>query len=216
VENQTSSTLLLKLTLRLKNFLDLGVPTWAGCSSEEHPGEKLANTAYVFEPRISVRTSKEARALVLVLAREGVPDAVLPLLIELQDRFSKRKEPVYIRLNIAIQFLVDRRFHPDCPTRKAIEGIMNYKDRSFQGNDLRLATEVLRRSELKIRALQRSKVQRGFPKRPKERAEPAHEWLPGWEKQIISENLTFEEEEDPIWDLLSPTEVAGHFGRTPH
>jgi len=215
-ETKKVSSLLLKLQTRLESFTKLISLSWAGCSSEDsQENSDYHDKAYVFEPRIVVRTSKEARALILVLAREGCPEALYPLLISLQERFSKKKESVFQILNVAIQFLIDRRFSPESPTREAIEGILNYQRRSFLGNDLSKGFEILRKSELKIRALQRSKARKsGLPKRPKELAEPTHEWLPSWEKQYKSDPKHFEIEEDPIWELLSPTEVAFHFSRT--
>jgi len=215
---RTVSTLLLRLQSRLAAFVSRGSESWAGCSSEgtlDYPAE--SHTAYVIEPRISIRNSREARALVLVLANRGepVPDSLYPLLVAYQERIWKLNEPIYVKLKIALQFLIDRRFNPRAPIKEAIEGLLRFHHRSFEGNDLKLATAVLQRSEVKIRALQRSKVRRaGMPKRPKERAEPAHEWLPSWQKQYQPWPVTtMEEDEDPVWEILSPAEVALHFGR---
>jgi len=207
--------LILKLQTRLNCFLREESRRWAGCSSQEtSEGEVSSHTAYAFEPRISARKSREIRALILVLAKEGVPDALIPLLVELQQRMMKKKEAVFQSLCIATQFLIDRRFNSNCPTTEAILGVLGYTERSYQGNDLRLASDVLQRSGLKIRALQRSKVRRtSLPRRPKERAEPAHTWMPSWEKQYQPSPADFEEEEPHICELLSPSEVAFHFGR---
>jgi hypothetical protein len=215
-EYQLVSTLLLKLQARLDYFAKRSNARWAGCCSEGHPGDSdEPSSAYVVEPKISIRNAREARALILVIAREGkVPDSLYPLLIAYQERIWKFNEPIYIKLKIALQFLLDRRFNNQSPIREAIEAILGFHHRSFFGNDLRLAAEVLRRSELKIRALQRSKIRRaGLPKRPKERAEPAHRWLPSWQKQFDPWLVDFSAEEDPVWELVSPAEVAFHFGR---
>jgi len=204
------------LTQRLTKFSRLATESWAGCSSEEHPGNEESTTStYVVEPRIPVRTSKEARAVILAISENGpTPDALVPLLVALQEKYARTKEPVFVRLNIAIEFLLDRRLNPGAPIKEAIRGILKYTERSFNGNDLKLAQTLLERCSLKIRALQRSKVKQSkVPRRPKERAEPTHEWLPSWQQQYQREEGNYEDPGDPIWELLSPSEVAFHFRR---
>jgi len=186
----------------------------AGCGSEGSPENLDIHNAYVFEPRFKARTAKEIRALILVIATEGFRmDALYPLLVELQERIVPKKEPVFLPLKISLQFLIDRRFNETQPIKEAIQAILGYHLRSYRGNDLRIAAEILRRTSLKIRALQRSKVKRlGTPKRPKERAEPAHTWLPGWQIQYIPrKDYTNDEEVIPIWEILSPVEVLHHY-----
>lgn len=213
------SKLLQRLQHRYEKYCFRGShDSWAGCSSEDlSGGTEGVNTAYVFEPRIGIRTSREARALILVLVREERQkwESIIPLLVAYQEKIWKREEPVYVVLKVALQFLIDRGFNANSPIQAAIEGLLNYHPRSFLGNDLKLASEVLHRSEIKIRALQRSKVRSpGQPSRPKERAEPTHEWLPSWQQQFRREEVdSWEAEDDPIWEVLSPTEVALHFGR---
>lgn len=217
MKTQTSlSPLFQKLAARLAHFQRLETMSWAGCSSEDAQETSDKGKAYVMEPRLSIRNSKEARALILAITRSGMNyDALYPLLFSYQERIKRMKEPIYERLKIALQFLLDRNFSPESPTRQAIEGILHFTERSYNGNDLNLAHEVLRRSEIKIRVLSNSKNRKpGVPKRPKERAEPTHDWLPSWQKQYIAEPPTSSEEDEvPIWELLSPSEVAFHFGR---
>jgi len=185
----------------------------AGCSSEGYPEDEGLHSAYVFEPRLKARTAREQRALLLYVAQEGLVEAVYPFLFSLQEANAKKKDPVFVRLNIAIQFLIDRTFNSAQPVKEAVEDLLLFHQRSYLGNDLRIAAEVLQRTNLKLRALQRSKAIRSSLKRPKERAEPAHDWLPRWQAQYLPEVSHFDAEEDPIWELLSPAEVTHHFRR---
>jgi hypothetical protein len=108
---------------------------------------------------------------------------------------------------------MDRRFNQDQPIRCAVNGILSYTDRSYKGNDRKTGLELLFKTWMKVRALQRSKVKRTAPpKRPKERAEPTHTWLPRWQQQAKWVDKP-PEPETPIWELLSPVEVAHHFAR---
>lgn len=172
--------------------------------------------AYAVEPKIPIRNSREARALILAIVEEGFQglDAWYQILEAYQERIWKLNEPVYIKLKIALQFLLDRRFNASSPIKEAVKAVLRFHPRSYFGNDLRIAAEVLRRIGYRIRALQRSKIKRcGIPKRPREQAKPAHAWLPSWERQYQPWFDNFGEEEPPIWELLSPTEALLHFGR---
>jgi len=208
-----ASRLVLALTERY-NALQRAAVSRAGCSSEGNPGGEEDNAlAYVFEPKLKVRTAREQRALILYVAREGLSEALYPFLLYLQERNARMKEPVFEVLNIAIEFLINRRLNPSQPIKEAVERILAYHPRSYLGNDLSVASEVLKRFNLKLRALSRSKACRSSLKRPKERAEPAHDWLPSWKAQYLPESSHFVEEVDPIWELLSPAEVSFHLGR---
>jgi len=210
--SQRAARLVVKLSERYTAIQREAVSR-AGCSSEGNPEDDKKQNAYVFEPRLKVSSVREQRALLLYVAQEGLCDALYPFLVVLQECNSKKKEPVFEKLNLAIQFLIDRRFNKDSPVKEAIEGILQYHRRSYLGNDIRLAAEVLNRTNLKLRVLQRSKATKSSLKRPKERAEPAHDWLPRWSAQYIPEESHFEVEHDPIWELLSPSEVVSHFRR---
>lgn len=214
-QESTKVTLALEgLQTRLNRVLqDRTVQSWAGCCSEDTPdGEPENSTAYVFEPRISARNSREIRALVLAVTLHGVPVALWPLLVHLQERISKKREPVFEKLNLSIQFLLDGALDRET-AREAVLKLLRYTPRSWKGNDEELALQVLRRSELRIRALQRSKASRSSLKRPKERAEPTHEWLPGWQHQFQSCPGTDWSEEINFVELLSPSEILCHLAR---
>lgn len=188
----------------------------AGDLSEVAPEEEQrSHYAYVFEPRLCVRGVRDIRALLLYIVQQDKRtwSCLVPFLLHYQELNWKRKEPAYQAINLAIQFIVDGRFDPSSPIRDAVEGILNYQVRSYLGNDLHRAENVLRFSNLKLRALQHSKAIRSSLKRPKERSSPVHTWLPNWKAQYQPEESHFEEPEDPIWELLSPSEVASHFLR---
>lgn len=202
--------------LRKRNFSRLlstllGNTIEAGCSSEDSP-EYTTNTRFVVEPNTGSWRASELRALVLWYAQNqvSIDEADWFTLFSIQEGISKKKDPIFVRLNIAIQFLIDRNFNKENPIKEAVKGILQYTDRSFFGNDLRLVSKVLRQRQLRVRALQTKKAYRSSLKRPKERAEPAHDWLPKWHEQYLPEETHFREEDTPIHELLSPTEVLAH------
>lgn len=209
------SKLLADLSFRFHYaLLRSGNQAWAGCSSEDSPDPEQQLSAYVAEPGIAARSSRELRAAVLVLVNEEHGEDVYLVADLIQRRVARMKGEVWTKLKVALQFILDRRFHPDQPVKDAVNGLLNYHPRSYTGNDLNTGVDVLRRTWVRVRALQLSKQRRsGVPKRPKERAEPTHDWLPGWQSQYQPDVLDHQEPEIPIEELLSPAEVAFHFSR---
>jgi len=211
-------SLLHSLLVRLNHVVNKVSNSWAGCSSDDSLGNSEEPLqAYVVEPGGIVRNSKEIRALLLVLSKESDDSSrtgIFQHLLSIKEFCDSKKEPIFLKLSIALSFLIDRRFEDVELRNLAVQRILNFKNRSYYGNDEERGTRLISRFKLFVRALQHSKVRLlGVPKRPKERAEPTHEWLPSWQQQFDRNNSSFEEEEDHISDLLSPSEVAFHFGR---
>lgn len=190
--------------------------TWAGCSSEESLDNSGVSTAYVVEPRIRVTKPKDFRALILVLTLEANPTEAYIVLDALWEKVKTRKTPEWTELKIALQFYLDRRFDENQPTQEAVLAMLGYRRRSYLGNDRKRGMEILRNFRLKVRALQNSKVRRpGMPKRPKERAEPTHEWLPSWQVQSQAFETSVLEDQPELHELLAPSEILHHLSRSP-
>jgi len=188
----------------------------AGCSSEEYPGElNDLNNAYVAEPILPVRNSKDIRALILCLFKEEKADVdqLKSHLLTLLERCQSKKEVVFEKLSISLNFLINDLHSRRDLNREAVFELLGYTERSYQGNDEKRALGILEKFKLRISARQRSKVRRSSqPKRPKERAEPAHLWLPSWEKQYLSASYD-DQPEYHISELLSPSELIHYLRR---
>jgi len=209
------SQVLGKLLHRLGYALSASTSqSWAGCNSEDSPESEGITHAYVVEPGIRAKSLRDLRALVLVLVNEPCEGKDGYLIYDaIHRKVSLMKDESWNKLKIALEFLLDRRFNEKQPIKEAVNAILHFTHRSYDGNDRQTGLEILKRTWLKVRALQRSKVKRlGAPKRPKEVAEPTHEWLPSWQTQYQSVEEP-PEPETPIWELLSPVEVAFHFSR---
>jgi len=211
-----ASPLLARLVSRFQFCVlqRVGNQPWAGCSSEGNPAEDHVNsTAYVAEPRIKARSLRDLRALVLVLVNEQLSDDPYLVFTAIWDKLEKRTDRSYEKLKVSLQFLMDRRFNVNQPTQEAVNLMLGYHPRSYTGNDLERGLSILKATLVSIRALQRSKAVTGLPQRPKERAEPTHEWLPSWQQQARTDDDNPDPTGDPIWELLSPVEVVYHLSR---
>lgn len=209
------SKILAKLLSRLEYALSRKLHcSGAGCSSEDSPEYQVEfNNAYVAEPGVRAKSLRDLRALTLVLVNEAQSVDTYLVLDMIQRKVERQKDESWVKLKIALEFLLDRRFNPEQPTKEAVNAILGYTERSYKGNDQKTGLEILQKTWVRVRALQRSKVKSpGTPKRPKERAEPTHEWLPSWKEQYQPVEQP-PEPETPIWELLSPVEVAFHFNR---
>jgi hypothetical protein len=209
--------LLQRLLSRLNHAVRKSSKSWAGCFSEDSQGNlEEKYTAYVVEPGGVARNSKEIRALLLVLSfcDDSLRKGVFQHLVQILEISVKKKDPIFEKISIATSFILNGNFDSHDLRMEAARKILNFKERSYNGNDKERGTRILSCLKLHVRALQHSKVRSTkVPKRPKEKAEPTHEWLPPWQHQFLRESSSFEEEDDHISDLLSPSEVAFHFGR---
>lgn len=204
------SKLLLLLEDRYSTLLKKTVESRAGCCSlETQENEEKETNRMVVEPTIRIRSVKELRAFLLTIVDYDLSWSLKYHLTILLDRLPR--SPEFDKVKLALNFILDSRFQSIELNREAVKLLLNYRTRSFYGNDLKRGIQTLERIGYKIRVLLSRKVSKSQLKRPKERAEPAHEWLPSWQNQ--NKESDWREEEPDIWDLLAPAEVKFHFSK---